>query len=316
MNRKNTNEQHLKARIFDAIDLRSILIPEEDNGGRLIHGNGDNLQGLTVEIYDQYLLIEITSPAMWELKEEIIATLNEALTPKGMLIKDKRSLSDASLSPSVSPTIHGEEPCRQSISSGGLLYSVDLKRNTLHFFDQNENRHFFAKMVEGYRVLDTFCYSGSWGMEAARGGATDITFVDSDPNAIELTEINWKLNNLTTNYTAITNDTLTFLKECQRENRKFDAIVIDPPITLDSFDEIVELNSLAIKILHKGGLLVSSCYQPQITFDKFSVMIGKSASKIHKFAKIIKFGHQSGSFPVAANFPESCYLKCLFARIY
>lgn len=316
MNRKNTNEQHLRARIFDAIDLRSILIPPEDNGGRLIHGDGDNLRGLTVEAYDQYLLIEITTSTMWELKKEIIDTLNEVLIPKGMLIKDKRALSDSNLAPSGFPTIHGEEPCRQNISSGGLLYSVDLKRNTLHFFDQNENRRFFAKMVEGYKVLDTFCYSGSWGMEAARSGATEVTFIDSDPNAIELTEVNWMLNELTTSHTAIKSETLPFLKECQEEGRKFDAIVIDPPVTLDSFDEIVELNGLAIELLHKGGLLVSSCYQPQITFDKFSVMIGKSASKIQKFAKIIKFGHQSSAFPVAANFPESSYLKCLFTRIY
>jgi 23S rRNA (cytosine1962-C5)-methyltransferase len=316
MAQTDNNLEHLRARIFDAIDLRYILIPSEDNGGRLINGNGDNLEGLIVDRYDNYLLIEITNSTMWRLKEDIIATLTEAIEPSGILIKEKMALSDKSVAECPIDTIHGQEPSRQTISSGGLLYSIDLKKDTIHFFDQSDNRHSFGQMVKGYRVLDTFCYSGAWGLEAAKGGAKDVTFVDSDANAIALTEFNWKLNELKISYSAVTSKTINFMKRCKREGRKFDAIVIDPPLTVDSLDKIIKLNSLAIEILHRGGLLVSSSYLPQTTFDSLSMMIGRSAAKADKFARIIKFGHQSSSFPVAADFPESSYLKCLFARIY
>ena len=312
----------LRGRIFDAIDLRTILIPSGDNAGRLIHGDGDNIQGLIVDLYDENLLVEITNSAMWKLKDEIISTLSEALEPAGMLIKDKRNLRvDNTGNPSdrikkTENIVHGEKPSRQTISIGGLLYSVDLMRDTIHFFDQNDNRHSFGQMVEGYTVLDTFCYSGAWGLEAAKGRAREVTFIDSDANALELTEFNWKLNNEGEGFSTVLSKTLPFLEQCLKKNRKFDAIVIDPPVTLDSFDEIELLNQTAIEVLHKGGLLVSSCYLPQVTFDRFSVMIGKGATKAKRFAKVVKFGHQSSSFTVAANFPESAYLKCLFARIY
>jgi len=309
-------QELLRVRIFEALDLRTVLIPGGDNSGRLIHGDGDNLQGLIVDLYDHNILVEITNSRMWELKDEIISTLVEALEPAGMLIKDKRTFDTNYSGNTCKPIMSGQEPSRQTISVGGLLYSVDLKRSTIHFFDQNDNRHFFGQMVEGYRVLDTFCYSGAWGLEAAQGKARDITFVDSDANAIELTEFNWKLNNAKSTHSTVASETLPYLEQCKKEGRKFDAIVIDPPVTLYSFDEIELLNQRAIEILHKGGLLVSSCYLPQLTFDRFSVMIGKAAAKADRFAKVIKFGHQSSSFPVAATFPESAYLKCLFTRVY
>lgn len=309
-------QELLRARIFDAIDLRSILIPEGDNVGRLINGDGDNLHGLIVDLYDNHLLVEITDSTMWELKDEIVSTLTETLEPAGMLIKDKRTFGSNHSATTCEPIIVGKKPSRQTISIGGLRYSIDLARNTIHFFDQNDNRHSFGQMVEGYTVLDTFCYSGGWGMEAAQGRAKDVTFVDSDANAIELTEFNWKLNNPESTHSAITSETLPFLEKCREEGRKFDAIVVDPPATMDSFDEIELLNEKAIEVLHKGGLLVSSCYLPQLTFDRFSVIIGKAATKAERFAKILKFGHQSSSFPVDATFPESAYLKCLFSRVY
>jgi len=153
-------------------------------------------------------------------------------------------------------------------------------------------------------------------MEAALGGAKNNTFVDSDINAIELTKFNWKLNNLTNDYSTVTSKTIPFLNQCKQDNKKFDAIVIDPPVTINYHDEIERLTQKAIEVLHRGGVLVTSCSLPSITFDRLASITGAAATKAERFAKIIKFGHQSSSFPVAATFPESAYLKCLFTRIY
>lgn len=298
------------SKILEAIDLRTTLIRPEDNSGRLINSNGDNLPGLIVDLYDDYLVVEITNLAMKSIQDKVIDILSETLSPKGILIKHRKNAKE------IVETISGKSLPEITITSNDALYLTNPTKGTIHFFDQNDNRAWFSHLMKGYTVLDTFCYSGAWGIESALAGAKSVTFIDSDKKAIKLTEHNWQLNNLGDNIETHVKTTLNYLNECIDSDKKFDAIVVDPPISIKQRDEIEELNDKAIQVLHKGGLLVTSCPVPSITFESFSKIIAKAATNADKFCKVIHIGHLSSCFPVDAMFPESSYLKCIFGRVY
>ena len=313
LSKESLLKEEISSRILEAVDLRSSLIREEDNCGRLINSYGDNIPGLIVDLYNDWLVVEIHNELLLEIKDQIVLAITDILTPDGILVRTLHS--DADSQRWDAETI-GTFPQRIEIKQGGIKYSTSPKQGTFHFFDQNDNRELFSTMVRGFSVLDTFCYSGAWGLEGLAGEAKNVTFVDSDKIAIALTRKNAQQNGLDGKCCFITSKTQSYLKNCVSDGHRFDTIVLDPPVTVSSYDELYEINQLAMNCLYKGGLLVTNCSVPSISFTELSKILGNAAADSRLFCRVFKKSGLPLSFPTDAAFPESDYLKCIFCRVY
>jgi 23S rRNA (cytosine1962-C5)-methyltransferase len=300
----------LRSLLLDAIELRTSLIHPADNSGRLVNGSGDGLPGLIVDLYDTVLLLELTSENMIAQKDELISSLADYLNPEGIIVRKRGSDS------SKKTVIIGKIPSSHIIVSSGSKFLVNLQNSTFHFFDQTDNRILFSSMTRGYKLLDTFAYSGAWGICAMVAQAREVTFLDNSLEALKLTEENWKLNKLNKkSMKTIEGDFFTEMDKMATEKCMFDGVILDPPLSLCDTSNLKKMNKQAIKLLHKGGLLATSCHKPSVSFNEFSKILGQAAKECKRFCRILYHGNTALSFPISANFPESSYLKFIIARL-
>jgi len=314
----------VKRRILAAIEYRTRHVPSGDQGYRLVYSEGDAIPGLIVDAYGDWLVAQFLTAGIDRLRNVIIDCLQEVMQPKGIILRnDSHFRAIEGLEQGVE--LVGEAPpVPLELTIEDLTFSVDLKRGqkTGHFFDQSENRRKFRTMVEGYKVLDCFCYSGGWGLQAAKGGAKSVIAVDSSQLALDMVTCNAKLNGCSDLIEVKKSSVQPFLKEERKAGRLYDAIVLDPPAYAKSKKDRKEamlaylrLNGTAMACLAPGGMLVTSSCSYHVALDEFIAIMGKAAAGIGRFARVVHVGRQGPDHPVPCGLPEASYLKCLFLQI-
>jgi len=224
------------------------------------------------------------------------------------------------LPPVVGP-LRGTPPNQIIITEHALRYTVNLAEGhkTGFYLDQRANRLKVRELAQGRDVLDCFCYTGGFSVNALAGGAKSVLSVDSSADALNLCRENVALNNLpVTRHSSLEGDVFQLLRKFRDEGRSFDMVILDPPKFAPTSAQVEkaaraykDINLLAFKLLRVGGMLVTFSCSSGVDAALFQKIVAGAALDAGAQAQIIEHLSQGADHPVALNFPEGAYLKGL-----
>jgi 23S rRNA (cytosine1962-C5)-methyltransferase len=206
-----------------------------------------------------------------------------------------------------------------AIEENGLKILVDLRKGhkTGYYLDQRDARKKLAELAKGKRVLNCFCYTGGFGLFAAKGGAKSVMQIDSSATALELARRNAALNALA-NIEHAEADVFAYLRKCRDKGETFDLIILDPPKFAESAIQVEkaakgykDINLLAIKLLSPGGMLATFSCSGHISPELFQKIVADAALDAKRPVQILENFRQAKDHPVLSSFPEGMYLKGL-----
>ncbi|MBC7984373.1 MAG: class I SAM-dependent rRNA methyltransferase [Candidatus Obscuribacterales bacterium] len=289
---------------------------------RLIFGESDGLPGLVVDRYGDVVVGQIGTAGMEAFKQEIADAIVQVLKPKAMLWKNDSGARELEGLPAYVEPAFGDVPAVIEVEENGVKFKVSLVdgQKTGWFYDQAANRRAFLKYVKGASVLDVFSYVGSWGLSAAKAGASAITCVDSSASALQLLNDSAGANKLKASTEK--GDAFKTMEAMIAAGRKFDIVVIDPPAFIKRKKEIPKgeaayrrLNQLAMQLLNRDGILVSCSCSYHLSAEALLVAIQKSARHLNRFAQVIEVGGQAPDHPIHPGIEETRYLKTFICRV-
>ena len=293
---------------------------------RLCHGESDGLPGLILDKYEEYLSVQILAFGMEKLWPLIREALEKLLRPKGVLLKNNHPLRELEKLPLETRVDSGDIPERIQIEENGVRFLVNLMggQKTGFFFDQSENRERAASCSKDKNILDLFCYTGGFGLCAARAGAVRVVGMDSSRPAIELARENAQLNGFQDRCRYSEQDAASFLESevAKKSSLPFDLIILDPPTFAPSKKDLpkalwayLKLNSLALKCLEPGGILATSTCSHHVTRDHFLCMLFKASAKAQKRVRLIEYRTQAKDHPILLAMPETQYLHFALLQV-
>ncbi len=319
---ENIDSNFYRRRIEQAAALRRALdLPRTDTDAyRLIHGEGDFLPGLVVDIYGDTAVMQAHSPGMHFAREVIARELVgvESLGVKNVYYKSDTTLPyKAHLDPQNDYLIGGYN--HDTALENGLTFRIDwLKGQKTGFFvDQRDNRALLARYSKGRRVLNMFCYTGGFSVYALQGGAERVTSVDSSAKAITLTEANVEINfGKTERHEAVATDAFKYLDGM--ENGAYDLIILDPPAFAkhrsalhNALQGYRRLNARAFEKIAPGGILFTFSCSQAVNKEQFRLAVFSAAAQSRRKVRILHQLTQPADHPINIYHPEGEYLKGL-----
>lgn len=319
------DKEFFKKRIASALRLReSYLDTSATDSYRLINSEHDQLPGLIVDRYGDYLSLQFHTKGIEVYKNEIMAILVELLEPKGIYERSDiavRKIEDAELRKGL---LYGEVPDRVLIRENSLLFYVDIKegQKTGFFLDQREKRQALQKFVHDKTILNCFSYTGGFSVYALAAGAKHVTSVDVSKSAIEMAEENMKLNNLPLEKcTFVAEEAKRYLTSEVEAGTKFDVIVLDPPAFIKDRrkkDEGIvgykKINEMGVKLLKEEGILLTCSCSHHLTAEDFRHLLSETGGRTRRTLQFLeKYGHGL-DHPELVPFTEGNYLKSYFIR--
>ncbi|MBI3012855.1 MAG: class I SAM-dependent rRNA methyltransferase [Elusimicrobia bacterium] len=303
---------------------RKSLFPDED-AYRLIFGESDGLPGLVVDRFGKTAVVQSSCLGMDLLLEKVLNGLRNNLDLECVLYKNDSSIRSLENLPEDVRVVSGEIPkdsrVNQKFGDQTLHFFVDVQQGqkTGFFFDQRENRERLKDYVSGKTVLDCFSYTGGFGLYAACAGASSVTAIESSVPAGEMLKRNFADQGK--EVSLIREDVSEILERFQKEKRKFDIIVLDPPALAKSKKHLFsalrkyqKLNATAISLLSEGGILFSSSCSYHVSRSGFLEMVSRAAQDAGRRIRLLEMRGQSRDHPILVSMPETDYLKCAILR--
>lgn len=310
-------------RLQVAKDLRcalGVLGNPQNNTYRLVHGEGDNLPGLIIDVYDHTAVMQAHSVGMHLDRMAVAEALEEMMGDviQHIYYKSETTLPfKADLLATENGFLKGGSPENVAMENG-LKFHVDwLKGQKTGFFvDQRENRALLERYAKGRNVLNMFCYTGGFSFYAMRGGANLVHSVDSSAKAIDLTNENVSLNFPgDTRHQAFAEDAFKFL---DRMGDQYDLIILDPPAFAKHRDALrnalrgyTKLNAKAFEKIRPGGILFTFSCSQVVNKQDFRNAVFTAAAQSGRSVRILHQLTQPGDHPVNIYHPEGEYLKGL-----
>lgn len=310
-------------RLNIALSLREMMTDQPYY--RLVYGDSDFLPGLVVDRYGDVLVVQIGTAGMEFVKDDIVAALVQVLKPSGILFKNDSRMRLAEKLPEYVEVAYGEVPEKVLMRENGVQFEAPVfaGQKTGWFYDHRANRQRLVDYVKGKRVLDVFSYIGGWGIQAAAFGAESVTCIDSSEFALDEVEANAALNGLNEKVATIQGKAFEAMKMLIDEGERFDVVIIDPPAFIPKRKDIKSgeqayrrANELAIRLLNKGGVLVSASCSMHLGRDRLADILRSAARHLDRDLQILEQGGQCFDHPVHPAIPETEYLKAVFARVY
>ena len=323
-----------KERIRAAYQVRESigLIRPDNNTFRLVHGEGDFLPGLIVDVYADTAVVQAHSIGMHVSRKEIANALIEEIPQ----VQNVYYKSDDTL-PFKAP-VEGERVGYLIRDDGmtslrnddkddfwsvenGLSFRIDWLRGqkTGFFVDQRENRALVERYAKGKDVLNMFCYTGGFSLYALRGDAKTVDSVDVSQKAIDLVNVNVTKNfPKATNHTAVTADAFEYLSKQKEAGKTYDLIILDPPAFAKHRDAIKNalrgyqrINAKAIEMIRPGGILFTFSCSQAVDKEAFRLAVFSAAAQVGRKVRILHQLHQPQDHPINIYHPEGEYLKGL-----
>lgn len=289
---------------------------------RWIHGEGDGLPGVVVDVYAGIAVVKLYSAGLAPYRAMLLEALQSAMPElRAVIGRDEvgRDDVDEDEGRGSGKLLMGEAPEVVSILERGATFLVDpwKGQKTGFFLDQRENRYLIRKLAAGRDVLNCFCFSGGFSVNAALGGAKSVFSVDQDADAIALARENFQRNQLPAErHDFLAADVFTLLSSFKQEGRTFDMVILDPPAFAKSqravqaaLDGYASLNRQALAVLRPGGLLVTASCSARVTPADFLSALRQAADKAGIDLALLEERYQPPDHPVRLAFPEGKYLK-------
>ena len=320
--RQEIDAEFWKKRLASALDVRrSIGVAGTDynNMYRLVHGEGDNLPGLIIDIYGKNAVMQAHSVGMHVCRMQIAEALKAVMGDdlKAVYYKSETTLPYKASLGQENGFILGESDDNVAVENG-LKFHIDwLKGQKTGFFvDQRENRALVEKYAHGRKVLNMFCYTGGFSVYAMRGGAELVHSVDSSAKAVDLVNANIELNFPgDKRHEAFAEDAFRYLDEM---DGKYDLVILDPPAFAKHKDALknalrgyTKLNARALEKMPSGSILFTFSCSQAVNKDQFRMAVFTAAAMAKRKVRILHQLHQPADHPINIYHPEGEYLKGL-----
>ena len=288
---------------------------------RAVFAEADNLPALIVDKYGDYLSVQILSLGMYLRKKTVINALVEEFNPKGIYERSDVAVRKKEGLPEETGVLYGEVPDFVEIEENGLKMAVNVKsgQKTGYFLDQKENRFAVRRYAKG-RVLDCFCNSGGFSLNASKT-AEKVVAVDASELALQNVRLNAQLNGID-NIETVCGDAFELLRKFKQEGQQFDCVILDPPAfcktaseAADALKGYTDVNALGMKLVKNGGYLVSCSCSHYVSTAAFEKMLTEAAKRSGRRAQCLEMRSQSPDHPALLCADETHYLKCFILRI-
>lgn len=324
--RREINREFFAERIEAAFNLRKTLklIRPDNNAYRLVHGEGDFLPGLVIDIYGNTAVVQAHSPGMHFCRNMIAEALVETpeLPVANVYYKSETTLPyKAHLDPQNAYII-GDYDGAIALENG-LQFNIDWLRGqkTGFFVDQRDNRSLLQHYAQGKNVLNMFCYTGGFSVYALRGGANLVHSVDSSAKAIELTRANVEINFPgDARHKAFAVDAFKYLADIEKGD--YDLIILDPPAFAKHRSALRNaligyrrLNARAIEQIAPGGVLFTFSCSQAVSREQFRLAVFTAAAQTGRKVRILHQLTQPADHPINIYHPEGEYLKGLILQV-
>jgi 23S rRNA (cytosine1962-C5)-methyltransferase len=316
-----------KRRVAAAVAAREAL-PElrGQQGLRLIHGESDGLPGVIADRYGETVVVQLNSAGAEKWRDAIVAALLQATGCTRVFERSDSDVRGLEGLESRTGFLHGAAPeGGVVIEEHGLRLEVDIQggHKTGFYLDQRENRRFVRELADGRSVLNCFCYTGGFSLQALAGGASQVLSIDSSGPALESARRNLALNPQLPAARAAWRDADVFeeLRVLKKSGAHFDLIVLDPPKFAPSAAHAgraarayKDINLLGFRLLKPGGLLMTYSCSGGIGLELFQKIVASAAADAGADARILRRLGAAADHPVALAFPEGEYLKGLLCQ--
>lgn len=335
-----------RMRVKDAWNYRKSAMnedtPDSLNSVRIVFGEADFLPGLTVDKYNDVLVVQSLAYGIDCFKEIIIEELKDVLKEDGIIIKGVYERSDATVRKKEGMYLHkgfiGEEfDTNVPISENGIKYTVDVVngQKTGFFLDQKYNRLAMQRLCKSVlnneenlggkgtlKVLDCFTHMGTFALNCGLAGATDVTGLDISEFAVSQAAENAKINGLSDRVHFRLANVLDELPRLEKEGEKFDIVILDPPAftksreaTKNAIKGYREINMKGMKLVRDKGFFATCSCSHFMTEDLFKQTVLQAAKSAHKRLKQIEFRTQAPDHPILWAADESYYLKFIIFQV-
>ena len=310
-----------RKRLSQALAVRrSLGLQREDNDiYRLVHGEGDAMPGLVIDVYGKAAVMQAHSVGMHLCRMDVAEALSDVMgqTLEAVYYKSDTTLPYKANLENENGYLIGGNAAAIAVENG-LKFHIDwLKGQKTGFFvDQRENRSLLEHYAKGRKVLNMFCYTGGFSVYALRGGASEVHSVDSSERAIEVTDSNVALNFPDVkHHKSCAEDAFKYL---QNMNSDYDLIVLDPPAFAKHKDALrnalkgyTRLNAKAFEKIKPGGILFTFSCSQAVNKEQFRLAVFTAAAQSGRFVRILHQLHQPADHPINIYHPEGEYLKGL-----
>ncbi len=317
-----------KRRVAAAVGARAAL-PElrEQQGVRLIHGESDGLPGVIADRYGETVVVQLNSAGAEKWREAIVAALVQATGCARVFERSDSDVRGLEGLEARTGFLHGGETAGAvTIEEHGLRLEVDIQggHKTGFYLDQRENRRLVRELSAGRSVLNCFCYTGGFSLQALAGGAAQVLSIDSSGPALESARRNLALNPQLPADRAEWCDADVFeeLRALRKAGARFDLIVLDPPkfapsaaMASRAARAYKDINLLGFRLLNPGGLLMTYSCSGGIGLELFQKIVAGAAADAGVDARILRRLGAAPDHPVALAFPEGEYLKGLLCQV-
>ncbi len=316
-----------RGRIEKALALREALpAARHTNALRLVHGESDGLPGLVVDRYADVLVAQFLAAGVERWRDPILDALQELAACEAIYERsDAETRKLEGLQPRTGFVRGNKNASRCPIVEYGLNFRVDVEQGqkTGFFLDQRENRQRVRALAAGREVLDGFCYSGGFAINALAGGAARVYAIESSKEALQVAKENLAANPLDAAKVEFAQaDVFAQLRKLRDQDAHFDLVVLDPPKFAPTAAQAKnaaraykDINLLAFKLLRPGGLLATFSCSGGVDAALFQSIVAGAALDAGVAAKIIERFGAAADHPVALEFPEGEYLKGLLAVV-
>ncbi len=327
----------IRARVQEAWQVRAAVRRTETNAYRWLYGEGDGLPGIIVDRYGDYAVIQtyaasvqtltpLVIPALRAVDHHVRGIVQRQPAADEIARNDQDAGEPEKAVASTLQSLWGEQPPDDLVvQENGLYFRANLYagQKTGLFLDQRQNRHTVEQWAQGCRVLNCFAYTGGFALYALRGGALSVVNCDSARDAAEDAVHNLHLNGFDPEqHSFIVEDCFKLLERSGQQREQFDMVILDPP----SFARArrsryaaqrayTRLNTLALRCVAPGGLLVSASCTSQISPEMFREVLADAAVQSRQRLLILHEAGHAADHPVPVGFPEGRYLKFIVARV-
>ena len=316
------DEAFFRRRVQEAWDYRNQFC--DPASCRLIFSESDFLPGLIVDKFGDYLVVQSLCLGIEKWKQSIVRDLAEIVHPKGIWERSDVPVRRLEGLEQTTGLLYGEVPDSIDMVENGLRFVVDVKngQKTGFFLDQKENRAAIAPLCKGARVLDCFCHNGSFSLHAAKYGARSVLGVDISEEALEVARLNAENNGLSDVVTFEAHNCFDHLRELTDAHEQFDVVILDPPAftkTRAAVESALrgykEINLRGMKLVRKGGFLVTCSCSQHVSPEQFRDMINQAARDSKTKLRLVENRTQGHDHPILPASPETQYLKCMILQV-
>ncbi len=321
--RERIDEAFLRRRLEAALARRAALRPGSD-AMRLVHAESDGLPGLVADRYADVIVLQLLSAGAERWREfwaRALAELTGARAVHERSDVEVRALEG--LEPRTGPLL-GDPPALVRIVEDGIAYEVDIARGqkTGFYLDQRENRALAGSIADGAEALNAFCYTGGFTLAMLKGGARQVTSVDTSEDALELARRNLALNRFDAARAEwVAADVFAHLRRLRDQGRRYGLIVLDPPKFAPTEKHVPkaaraykDINLWAMKLLAPAGHLLTFSCSGAVDADLFQKIVAGAAADARVDLRILRRLSAAPDHPVSIHFPEGEYLKGLWLQ--